>query len=236
MLRRGGVVATVMLWLQPVRLYNIGRTATAHSFLRAVTTIAPPRSVVPKSIALTGPRLPPAARYLSSSVRSPEVVLLAETYDHEEGETQVHLVTTVLQAQAVVEVLIRLPADTFHAVDTEVAELDIDKSPLGQGRVICVSAYSGPEVDYGSGPGKALWVDTTDLAVLEVLKPWLEDEAVLKVSTARMSSAEGKGGGLVGSGKGRRDSYGTRFSERASAWRRSTHACEGLRQLSGLCT
>ena len=69
----------------------------------------------------------------------------------------------------------------IHACDTEVADIDIKRSPLGQGRVICVSCYSGPELDLGSGPGAALWVDTTVPGVLDALKPWLERETALKV-------------------------------------------------------
>jgi hypothetical protein len=28
-----------------------------------------------------------------------------------------------------------------------------------QGKVICVSIYGGPTVDFGDGPGSALWVE-----------------------------------------------------------------------------
>ena len=98
-----------------------------------------------------------------------------------DDETRVHMVEDVAQAHAALEMLRRMPAETFHACDTEVSGLDLSKSPLGQGRVICFSVYSGPDADYGSGPGTALWVDTTNLDVLEVFKPWLEDRGVLKV-------------------------------------------------------
>jgi DNA polymerase I len=81
----------------------------------------------------------------------------------------------------VVARLLALPKDTIHACDTEVHNIDVKKSPLGQGRVTCVSMYSGPEVDYGCGPGHALWVDTTDLEVLEAMRPFLESERCLKV-------------------------------------------------------
>ncbi len=81
----------------------------------------------------------------------------------------------------VVARLLALPEDTIHACDTEVHDIDIKKTPLGQGTVTCVSMYSGPEVDYGRGPGHALWVDTTDLEVLEAMRPFLESERCLKV-------------------------------------------------------
>lgn len=92
----------------------------------------------------------------------------------------VHEVTHIAEAQAALEVLRSLPADFVHACDTEVDGLDLSKSPLGQGEVICFSVYSGPDVDYGSGAGAALWVDTTVPEVLEVFKPWLQDKSVLK--------------------------------------------------------
>ena len=56
-------------------------------------------------------------------------------------------------AHAIVARLLATPADTIHACDTEVADLDLSRSPLGQGRVICISIYSGPDVDFGSGQG-----------------------------------------------------------------------------------
>ena len=41
--------------------------------------------------------------------------------------------------------------------------------------------YSGPEIDFGTGPGRALWIDTTAPGVLEAMRPWLEDEGAKKV-------------------------------------------------------
>lgn len=81
----------------------------------------------------------------------------------------------------------------FHAVDTEVMEIDVrNQSPVGHGRVTCISVYVGPDVDFGSGP--KLWIDTLDLTaadgsrttdtgeeMLRALKPYLEDETILKV-------------------------------------------------------
>ena len=49
----------------------------------------------------------------------------------------------------------------FHAVDTEAMSIDVRKeSPVGHGRVTCLSIYAGPDVDFGSGP--KLWIDTLD--------------------------------------------------------------------------
>jgi hypothetical protein len=68
-----------------------------------------------------------------------------------------------------------------HAWDTEVVGLDLDaQSPVGHGRVICASFYSGPEVDYGAGP--RVWIDA--LAQPETLLAFrdvLEDPRVRKV-------------------------------------------------------
>ena len=52
---------------------------------------------------------------------------------------------------------------------------------MGNGRVICASVYSGPDVDFGAGP--RLWVDNLDDAngLLEVFRPWFEDETAKKV-------------------------------------------------------
>lgn len=117
------------------------------------------------------PAINGAAAISSSSDEVPQRPDMAPIFE-------VHDVAT---AHQVVDRLLALPETTFHACDTEVADLDIDKSPVGQGRVICLSIYSGPDVDYGRGPGQALWVDTSDLSVLEAFRPFLECERILKV-------------------------------------------------------
>ena len=89
-------------------------------------------------------------------------------------------VSDVATAEAVNAALMAMPHEWVHACDTEVADLDISKSPIGQGRVTCISIYSGPEADYGRGPGYALWVDTTDEAVMRAFAPFLESEKHLK--------------------------------------------------------
>lgn len=51
-------------------------------------------------------------------------------------------------------------ADVVHAWDTEVVDLDLDsESPVGHGRVICASFYSGPQFDWGNGP--RVWIDAS---------------------------------------------------------------------------
>jgi hypothetical protein len=68
-----------------------------------------------------------------------------------------------------------------HAWDTEVVGLDLDtQSPVGHGQVICASFYSGPDVDFGSGP--LVWIDNlSDPGTLQAFKGVLEDPGVRKV-------------------------------------------------------
>lgn len=98
----------------------------------------------------------------------------------DDGEVAVHEVETVDEARRVVKIL-SANDHLIHACDTEVADIDMKRSPLGQGRVLCISCYSGPDLDFGSGKGTALWVDTTEPGVLEAFRPWLERESALKV-------------------------------------------------------
>lgn len=73
----------------------------------------------------------------------------------------VTVVSTVQEARRVVRLMHALPPETFHAWDTETSELDLDvQSPVGNGRVICASAYCGPHVDFGSGP--LVWIPNLD--------------------------------------------------------------------------
>jgi DNA polymerase I len=59
------------------------------------------------------------------------------------------------------QVLCNLPPDRFHACDTEVADINLEKEgPVGHGVVTCASVYSGPDVDFGNGP--KLWIDNLD--------------------------------------------------------------------------
>lgn len=70
----------------------------------------------------------------------------------------------------------------FHAWDTETIGVDpSEESPVGRGRIICVSAYCGPDVDLGSGP--RLWVDNYGDAegTLDEFRAYFEDPAFLKV-------------------------------------------------------
>ena len=74
--------------------------------------------------------------------------------------------------------------DKVWACDTEVMDIDVkSQGPVGNGRVTCVSIYGGPEVDFGDGPGSALWIDNLDKSagVLQVFKDWFENPSIKKV-------------------------------------------------------
>lgn len=136
---------------------QLSTVAAAEAALQDVSAPTPPRDASD-----AGPVAEPAA-----AAPVPEIATVFEVED-------------VVTAEAVVERLMAMPPHTIHACDTEVADIDISKSPIGQGRVTCVSLYSGPEADYGRGKGQALWIDTTDEAVLHVFRPFLESERHLK--------------------------------------------------------
>ena len=99
----------------------------------------------------------------------------------------VTIVRTREQARKVLERLYHAIDENnpvFHACDTEVMDIDLKRvGPVGNGFVTCLSMYSGPDFDYGEGPGKSLWIDNLDDAfgVLQEFKEWFEDERYLKV-------------------------------------------------------
>ena len=68
-----------------------------------------------------------------------------------------------------------------HAWDTEVVNLNLEvQSPVGHGKVICASFYSGPEIDYGTGA--TVWIDSlSDPNTLLEFKSVLEDTTIRKV-------------------------------------------------------
>lgn len=73
----------------------------------------------------------------------------------------VTVVDSVEAAQRVVSTIQKLPLSTYHAWDTEVVDIDLDtQSPVGNGKVICASFFSGPNVDYGQGP--RVWVNSAE--------------------------------------------------------------------------
>ena len=80
-------------------------------------------------------------------------------------EERATLVRTRVDARRAVAALRAAPPGTVHACDTEVADIDLKEvGPVGNGRVTCVSIYSGPDIDFGTGKGKTLWIDNLDEA------------------------------------------------------------------------
>ena len=72
----------------------------------------------------------------------------------------------------------------YHACDTEVCDIDLKRvGPVGNGKVTCASIYSGPDVDFGAGPGGVLWIDNLDEAggTLDQFKEFFADEDQKKV-------------------------------------------------------
>lgn len=75
----------------------------------------------------------------------------------------VNLVQDKAGALRILDKIRSLGDDHIHACDTEVAQIDIKAvGPVGNGKVTCLSLYSGPDVDYGNGP--YVWVDNLDAA------------------------------------------------------------------------
>ena len=188
------VVGIIMMSLRSVRAFQLPlRTARARSGLHSVRVL-PPRAVFERALSskVRSAEAPPATNGRAEVAQQPLFELAPEPAANlnlrpaASGhiDAPAREVSTREEARRVVEVLRRYSTpDRVHAVDTEVKGIDIKKSPLGQGHVTCVSIYSGPDVDFGSGPGEALWLDTLDPenGVLDELKGWLEDPAALKV-------------------------------------------------------
>lgn len=93
----------------------------------------------------------------------------------------VTLVKTKSHAISVVDTLYKYK-DRIHAWDTETTNVNIkEESPVGNGIVLCASAFVGPEVDFGSGP--KLFIDNygESTGVLDVFKDYFEDPSIFKV-------------------------------------------------------
>lgn len=111
------------------------------------------------------------------------------------------VVDTVEKARRAVQALEAHP-DHVWGCDTEVADIDVKtQGPVGNGRVICLSIFGGMDVDFGDGPGKALWVETETAAeseaaerekllqqgdrkmneIMSIFKPWFENPRYKKV-------------------------------------------------------
>ena len=91
------------------------------------------------------------------------------------GTTVVHNRETAIP---VLKKLMEMSGSGFvHACDTEVIDLDLKLvGPVGHGKVICASIYSGPEYDFGNG--SRIWIDNLDDAegTLDLFKEFFESE------------------------------------------------------------
>jgi len=95
------------------------------------------------------------------------------------------MVETDEDAQRVLDILMSLPKDCHHAIDTETRNWELGVSPYLCGEVICWSIYCGPDVDFGNGP--RLWINNLDQkemklkGFVEFFKDYLEDPSIKKV-------------------------------------------------------
>lgn len=56
------------------------------------------------------------------------------------------------QAKLVLKIL-KSHRDRFHAWDTETTEINLkEQSPVLFGKIICMSCFIGPDIDFGNGP------------------------------------------------------------------------------------
>lgn len=95
--------------------------------------------------------------------------------------TEVTIVRTREHARSVVNILMANP-EAIWACDTEVADINVkEQSPVGNGKVICVSIYGGDHIDFGTG--STLWIDNYGDAfgVLDEFKAWFENDKYKKV-------------------------------------------------------
>ncbi|RLN97177.1 hypothetical protein BBJ28_00007129 [Nothophytophthora sp. Chile5] len=111
-----------------------------------------------------------------------DVQLLEGLTAADDESRPVNLIQDEAGARRVLAKIAELGPGHFHACDTEVAQIDIKAvGPVGNGRVTCLSLYSGPDVDYGNGP--YVWVDNLDSAegTLQFFKEFLESREYQKV-------------------------------------------------------
>lgn len=99
-------------------------------------------------------------------------------------DTPTTIVRDKRTAARVVATLMSLPEDAVVAWDTETTGLNPAKeSPVGNGSVICATAFAGDSVDFGSGP--RLFVDCLDgedgKGLLDVFKGYFENQRRKKV-------------------------------------------------------
>ena len=98
---------------------------------------------------------------------------------------QITKVLTKEDARRVLKVL-NAPEYANHiwACDTEVADINLKEvGPVGNGKLICLSLFGGPDVDFGDGPGTTVWIDnlSPEGELLQEFREWFEDDRKKKV-------------------------------------------------------
>jgi DNA polymerase-1 len=108
-------------------------------------------------------------------------MLLSKLWRATSKNTGISIIKSKSQAEQALEMLYK-HKDRVHAWDTETTGVNIkEESPVGKGRVICASAFIGPEVNFGSGP--KLFLDNYGAAegTLDLFKEYFEDPSIFKV-------------------------------------------------------
>jgi len=84
-------------------------------------------------------------------------------------------------ASKVVEILFR-HKDRVAAWDTETVGVDLKTQgpSSGRGKAICLSAYLGPDVDFGNGPHLFFDNYQDSEGLINYLKPYFEDPGLKK--------------------------------------------------------
>lgn len=86
---------------------------------------------------------------INSSINNQKVNLALKNF---KPIPSVSIIRTVEQAKNVVAILKKLK-DRFHAWDTETIGVDPKiQSPVSYGKILCMSCFVGPDVDFGNGP------------------------------------------------------------------------------------
>ena len=99
--------------------------------------------------------------------------------------SDVTIVNSLATAQHALSVLNSAQlAQRFHAIDTEVADIDPkQQSPVGHGRVTAITVYAGGDVDFGDGP--RLFIDCLDSTdgtdMFRVFGAYLANRSIRKV-------------------------------------------------------
>lgn len=177
--------------LRSCRVLAAGRSAFSPSPYRILARVL---SAHPASAPLTPSSAPlepppnPVRRHADGGVWSADVGP-SDAPSPAPAQKPVNLdgVTIVRDARAAARAIhqLSLVRDTLVAWDTETTGIDPTvESPVGKGRVICLTAYGGEDLDFGNGP--KLYVDCLDAEggweeMLQAFKTYFEDDELLKV-------------------------------------------------------